>query len=769
MWSALLALAPLLPVPAPQEAFDRVEEAGPPVSAPFRTRIDRDRIYVNPDPDGTWIRGRTYKARVDPGGFRYLPYLGAGAERNWPLALSLVGARVGEHELTVDPTGDVGANGHRHTIDRGDVAVHYDVAIDSVAQSFTVDTGGRAGDVVLELSLATDLHVRPDGGGARFETARGGVSYGAATAFDGERVLGSVDVHVAQDTLRLHVPAALVARVRDELIVDPILSTFIVDDFFSQEEDVDVAYGSVHDRFAYVWEDSFSQDDVDVFQASYDSNGVLQDIGYVDSGTAKWEDPSIAYLKAHDAWLVVARRENAQGFGHDVVGRMLYGASMNVGVLLEWGFGATLTTNGVPDVGGSWSDDPSSRFLVAWERDGFAASQIAYVLVDVQGVDTGLRYAGSGQGGFHRDVRVSPSTGDPILVDRWNVVARRVEAFSGESTIVGTQIEGDGTIPAGGALSELGPTNPGNLAALYDVSDAVALRGLAPTYVVLHARRGHFRPNTEALVCRGTEAVGRQGVNRWIRGTGSHLWPEARVAATPYRFVITTTEARPNTGTEAAFISEWDLTSGDRLACAALDEALVNPAGLDEFPHQVAIASRYSGGYRLSRICGLGWDARGASDSDIVGAMHLGTTTVGAASPFYCQPQRHPFVTRYPQIVVQGDTTVGNAKTVHLYGALPNVACSLYVTPGVVVPPNDGPLATCDRPLCISSSFGTLGAVSDASGGVTWSLDPTQLPNGGGVVSAMSGETWGLQVGFATPGGGACAMGASNVSWIQFE
>lgn len=363
----------------------------------------------------------------------------------------------GGEPLELEPSAEVIHQGHRFELDRGPVRVRYDVAVDSVAQSFAFDTALPNGDLTLELELKTDLTAESEGAEWLFRTGRGGVRYGSAVALDGSKVLGDVVTEYDGESMRLTVPGALLHRLEGQLIIDPIITTFTVDDYTTEETNVEVAYALLRNQFTYVWEDWFAQTDVDIFQRGFSSSGVLQSSGYVDSGSENWRFPKIASQASSDAWLVVAEREDANG-GSSVVGRMLYGSQLDVGIELLIGESTGQWDNYTPDVGGSWSTSQGSRFLVAWERyfPGPDESLVRFRWVDA-GNNMGIITSPGGQFGFrHIDVRVSPSTGDPTSINRWNVVARRYQDSSnaGRATMA-VQINADGSIPFGMSLNEL--------------------------------------------------------------------------------------------------------------------------------------------------------------------------------------------------------------------------------------------------------------------------------------------------------------------------
>ena len=133
-----------------------------------------------------WVRGATYKASASPDGFRYIPALGAKAPRNFPVHFRLESVERDGATFELSREAIVSRSGERLILDRGDVEVRYDLALEQVEQSFAFHAPSGSGDVTLRLSVVTELEAQETGGGAlRFVNASGGVSYSEAFVLDG--------------------------------------------------------------------------------------------------------------------------------------------------------------------------------------------------------------------------------------------------------------------------------------------------------------------------------------------------------------------------------------------------------------------------------------------------------------------------------------------------------------------------------------------------------------------------------------------------------
>ncbi|MEL6715257.1 MAG: hypothetical protein AAFP86_15860, partial [Planctomycetota bacterium] len=184
----------------------------------------RDRLHFDEERGVHWVRGRSFKASAGPDGFAFVPFLGARASRNWPVRFRLAAATVDGGPAALQPTAAVTREEDAFFLKRGPVTAEYRVALDGVEQLFHVDSEGARGDVVLVLDVETDLFGRFADGTLRFEGPEGGVTYGAAVAFDeaGRRV--DVETRFEPGTIRLTVPAEFVEAARGDITIDPLIS-----------------------------------------------------------------------------------------------------------------------------------------------------------------------------------------------------------------------------------------------------------------------------------------------------------------------------------------------------------------------------------------------------------------------------------------------------------------------------------------------------------------------------------------------------------------
>src|SRR5690606_20321402 len=102
--------------------------------------------FDTPGDGRIWAVGATFKASFGPDGFVYVPFFGSDAPRNYPVKFALRAVRVGGESVPFAATANATRDARRVTFDRGPVREIYDLDVDSVEQTFVVDSG-LAGDV----------------------------------------------------------------------------------------------------------------------------------------------------------------------------------------------------------------------------------------------------------------------------------------------------------------------------------------------------------------------------------------------------------------------------------------------------------------------------------------------------------------------------------------------------------------------------------------------------------------------------------------------
>ena len=380
--------------------------------------------------------GPDFKVRFDEGGLEYVPALGSGADRNYPLSFRLESIHRGSVELArgsdAAPTERGNAVEYLHA---GGVVERYDVRPEGVAQSFTFPSRpAGSGELVVRGRIETDLvpdRLGESPAGFRFELPGvGAVSYGGVTGI-------SADGREADGTLRLDggaielvLPAEFVDGAAYPMVLDPLIGTDILINGFTDEKDPDVAYDATNDLYLDVWERVFSATDFDIRGQRVDAlGGLISGPILIESSVSLVaSNPAVANINLRDAFVVcyessgdVLARGVAAATGNltnqiTVAGTSAFERDVDVGgdsalfdddVLAVWtafenGSGSimaaqvsisaafNLFTFDLTQIGNGDDEVPSisesggadGRYLIVWERDFTVDHDIQAAVVD---------------------------------------------------------------------------------------------------------------------------------------------------------------------------------------------------------------------------------------------------------------------------------------------------------------------------------------------------------------------------------------------------
>ena len=316
-----------------------------------------------------WVRGADYKASFDADGATFTPFLGSDEPRNWPFSMRLAAAAVAGEELALE------AGGHRRegdgvVVERGAIDEVYEPRLRELEQTFVVESLPRQGDLTLRVALATDLEPTPSGDGWLWTNDKGeGLRLSAAflrLADGGRKPLATT---LEGDELAIVVPQDLIASAGFPLVVDPVVSSFVVDGTSLINYTPDLAYHPPTDSWVHCYGERFSLSDSDVYLRLKYAGGPVVDIGYIEVGTGEsWNSPRIAYNRSGDLFLVVATVKASSTARRSVRSR---GWSPTTGFGPFYTVASDLNVDLLnPDVGGDPYPSGDSWFLVAWESNG---------------------------------------------------------------------------------------------------------------------------------------------------------------------------------------------------------------------------------------------------------------------------------------------------------------------------------------------------------------------------------------------------------------
>lgn len=340
---------------------------------PGATSLPAD-VLFDDRADALYAVGNTYKAEFDQHGAAYVPYF-ADADRNYPLHFAVRRAAVATVELAVAdaaPTRD----GQRVSFAHGGLRATYDLLPRGMEQMFWFDALPARGELLVEVSLSTDLVARADGDGWSFTNALGAVAYGGAVAIDarGERL--PLVTTLEQGTLCFRVPAAFVARAQLPLCIDPLVSSaqLAYQGVGSHPAEAsDIAYEPSYGEYQVVFHRYWSATDYDAFVRRFDSNMTPTTLVIIDSSTAEsWERPKIAANNLADRFLVVAQTSNGSASPYWIAGRTVDSGSGIAGTPFTIERAGLAGHQGGdklnPDVGGDPDYFGPTYFTVVWER-----------------------------------------------------------------------------------------------------------------------------------------------------------------------------------------------------------------------------------------------------------------------------------------------------------------------------------------------------------------------------------------------------------------
>ncbi|QDV09262.1 hypothetical protein Poly30_48190 [Planctomycetes bacterium Poly30] len=694
--------------------------------------------YVE-DEGRLWARGATYKASAGSDGFTYFPYLGSRAARNYPVQFRLRSARLDGQPLSLTEDARVKRDGDRIVLDRGAVRGIYDLSLDSVEQSFAVDAAGSHGALVLTLDVDTDLAAEAAGGGFEWIGPEGGVAYGAATVLDASGRTAPAPMTLRDGQLEVTVAAEFLASAVGEIVIDPVIRTFLVGAGSATELEPDVAYDATTERFMYVYEVFFSSTDTDIFYRTFDVDGVQDDTGWLFLSNTTTEDPEVANLNAANKCYCVCT--GRLGSTRILQGRM---RDMVTGVLdpifpVDQSFTGAWDAFGA-DIGGNGTSNPAGTFLIGWTRE-FAAgfSRPVFRTVSSTGFLGPIFEVETSNSSLMDQVAISKSVGDGGAVDRWNVAYRQESLTTGDVELRGVQISGNGSI-----LSQPNTLHsfPSGIDCVdIDVSDAIVKPGIDPTYVVVYDEVSSADTDIWILACRNNVRRNRVHLQALEHGQIERTQIEPRVTTTRDEFVVSYLEREATGLGFSVYLTSLDLVEDEQFAISE-NRTLVGSTGA-LWSGGCAMVSRFAGGLVSSRFLGLAWaefgPASGAMGWDINGAIYAvgGPDAVGIQNPTCIgtvnSSGERAFMAAY------GDASIDQPKTL-VATRLPADSFGYFAVGSMAanVPGAGGSQGT----LCIAGAVGRYSnfvASSGPEGRIALVINPTSLPTPSGSEAVMSG------------------------------
>ncbi len=453
----------------------------------------------------TWARGRTYKASFSADEIEYVPFLGSRAPRNHPVALRVESVRVGGVELAFDREVEPVRRGDAIEYERGAFRERYLLTAESVEQTFEFDVLPNRGEIVVAVSVATDLVASEDAEGFRFANELGHVRYGRAFALHDALAPTPIASRFADGRITISAPASLVESTVGRLVLDPVMSTYTIDTDAPDQFGADTTYDLGDQRWFTVYEEVFSGTDHDVVVRRHWTSGGIDGTQYVDSSSEDWRSPAIANNNYDDQCLVVAARGAAP---NRAVWARPFGATPGMVLLPKFlvSDGGQPGDHHSPDVGGDIALVGDPHYCVVWQNDVNAGdSNILGRMVERDGTVFGATtlQLDTSVGTLDRNPAISSSNGHPTGFQRWHVVWER-EVAPTNHDIRGRRVAADGTLPEGPfsvAASVLDERNPSTTSA------SIAFYGVRPWMVAYQIQTGANGWDVRCRTLDGTSVV----------------------------------------------------------------------------------------------------------------------------------------------------------------------------------------------------------------------------------------------------------------------
>ncbi len=365
-----------------------------------------------------WVLAPGYKARFGRDGVDYFPYFGAKADRLYPVHFRLASARIGEVEVSTTLAAAPRVDGDRIHYDHGKVTETWHLRKNEVEQTFVVRSDIRSGDLVLRLSVATELRASDVADGLSFaHDSLGSVHYGDVTAFDADGRRVHAPARLCADGIELRLSQAAIAPLSGAITVDPIVRAISVDTGADVVGDSDVAFEPNTRFWLVVYSRTFATTDTDIISRRFHFDGNLVEEVVVATGSRESSHPSVGASAAARQFLI-AWDEDTVVADRVILGRRRVAASASQSntftVLDTAGFGIDDIE---PRVGGSMATDSTgSVYGVVCTSDSSAGRLISFVRVTTSGAAARVAtLSGTGQNVTFARINKARANGEPWM------------------------------------------------------------------------------------------------------------------------------------------------------------------------------------------------------------------------------------------------------------------------------------------------------------------------------------------------------------------
>lgn len=651
--------------------------------------LPRGVVHVDAPGDGQWwAKGDDWKASFGADGLVFVPFLGADAERNLPLALCLVGVHSGDAAVPFVADGvATRAAERRIEIARGSLVEAYDLRPEGIEQTFVFANAPGRGALAVELAITSELlGERLADGACRFRHARGGVDIGSATAIDRDGKRAPCRTDLVGDRLRWTVPAEFVASATFPLTIDPVITTSSL--LPAQVRPLlapDIAFvGSWGGYYGAVLEEIWSAADHDVVVLARDLDGNLVDTDYVDVTTVSWIRPKIASHRAASQFLCVAQRNGGGAFG--IAARLVGFSALGGFPTLSPQTQIPVTTTlfeARPDVGGDASIVATlpGDYCITWEASG----TIYYRRIDTTGTFGLVQFVPTALPASN--ARIAKSCGTNLAAtSEWTIVFEQ-EVTANDHDVHGVRLARTGLLGSVFPIAT-GPTDDRHA----EVSSKAERIANEP-YMVIWDRFvpggpfsvAHYDIHGRTFV-QDTPQSPEANLTSLLLRTTTFDQTNPCVDSDGIRFAVGFSERAQAVADVQPFLATVHLDSTSNLAVTAYGEQLNANAAPDD---HLQIASTFSGGLATTDYMAV-WDVIQSSTlMSGLRALYRGHTGLPGVSYFnYALPGCGPM-----QIVADGLPALGQVFSF----ALVNAQAIPVLVIGTSIPP---------VPLCPTCQLG---------------------------------------------------------------
>lgn len=641
--------------------------------------LPRGVVHVDAPGDGHWwAKGDDWKASFGADGLAFVPFLGADVERNFPLALRLVGVRSGDTDVPFVADAMATRTAERRVeIARGSLVEAYDLRPEGIEQTFVFANAKGRGALAVELAITSELlGERLADGSCRFRSVRGGVDVGSATAIDRNGKRAPCRTDLVGDRLRWTVPAEFVASAAFPLTIDPVITTSSL--LPAQMRPLlapDVAFvGSWGGYYGAVLEEIWSAADHDIVVLARDLDGNLVDTDYVDVTTVSWIRPKIASHRIASQFLCVAQRNGGGAFGiaARLVGFSALGGFPTLSPLTQ----IPVTTSlfeARPDVGGDASILATlpGDYCITWEASG----SIYYRRIDTTGTFGLVQFVPTALPASNARIAKSCGTNLAATAD-WTIVFEQ-EVTANDHDVHGVRLSRTGVLGSVFPIAT-GPTDDRNA----EVSSKAERIANEP-YMVVWDRfvpggpfsTAHYDIHGRTFVQDSPQSPEAHLTSLLLRTT-TFDQTNPCVDSDGIRFAVGFSERAQAVSDVEPYLATVHLDSNQNLAVTVYGEQLnASPAPDDH----LQIASTFSGGLATTEYMAV-WDVI-QSSSLMSGqrALYRGHTGLTSPSYFnYALPGCGPM-----QIVADGLPALGQVFSF----ALVNAQAIPVLVLGTSIPP----------------------------------------------------------------------------------